>query len=222
MGGCSRAACRPPGPWSNGWRAWPAWKPARSCGAPLRARPERAGVIALPWFGGARAPWWRDTARGAVLGLSFDHDVGDMARAVVESVAWDVERCLESVTGARPDASRPQGLVLGGGGADNALWTEILTAVTGLPARRRRSGEAASAGAAMVVAEATGAGLGQEELGHEEGAHDEPVPDRLRLYLERVDPVDADMAPDATMLACYRRLRPTVDAAAEAVVALGG
>ena len=58
--------------------------------------PGSSGVVVLPWFGGARAPWWRDTARGAVVGLSFDHDVGDMARAVIESVAWDVCRCLES------------------------------------------------------------------------------------------------------------------------------
>jgi hypothetical protein len=42
------------------------------------------GVVALPWFGGARAPWWRARARGGFVGLSFDHDAGDLARAVVE------------------------------------------------------------------------------------------------------------------------------------------
>ena len=44
--------------------------------------PGARGVIVLPWFGGARAPWWRDTARGAVVGLSLEHGVGDVARAV--------------------------------------------------------------------------------------------------------------------------------------------
>jgi xylulokinase len=163
--------------------------------------PGSRGVIVLPWLGGARAPWWRDTARGAMVGLSFDHDVGDMARAVVESIAWDVARCLESATGPRgPGATAPVGLVLGGTGANVALWTEILSAVTGLPARRRRSGEAAAAGAAILVARATGAGAD----------------------LDRLDPVEAEISPDASMVACYAALRSTVDAAAAAVIELDG
>ncbi|HLN41432.1 MAG TPA: FGGY family carbohydrate kinase [Acidimicrobiales bacterium] len=202
--------------------------------------PGARGVIALPWLGGARAPWWRDTARGAVVGLSFDHDIGDMARAVVESVAWDVKRCLESVTEARTGTgtgtSRPEGLVLGGGGASVALWPEILTAVTGLRAFRRRSGEAASAGAAILAAKATGVHLGQgaevrtgtaAELrtgaGGGAGAADQaPHLDAdLSLFLERVDPVDAEISPDATTVACYEKLRPAADAAAAAVIELG-
>jgi xylulokinase len=163
--------------------------------------PGSRGVIVLPWFGGARAPWWRDTARGAVVGLSFDHDIGDLARAVVESVAWDVRRCLESATHAPGGAPVPVpvGLVLGGGGANMSLWTEILTAVTGLPARRRRSGEAASAGAAMLVARATGADLD----------------------LDRLDQIECEISPDPSMVAYYATMRPTVDDAAAAVIELG-
>lgn len=163
--------------------------------------PGSRGVIVLPWLGGARAPWWRDTARGAVVGLSFDHDVGDMARAVIESVAWDVQRCLESATAARTGSTDPVGLVLAGGGSNSALWTEILAAVTGLPVRRRRSGEAASAGAAMLVARATGVSLGLDDDG--EGTS------------------DTEMSPDAAMVQCYASLRPGVDAAAAAVIELG-
>ncbi len=164
--------------------------------------PGSRGVIVLPWLGGARAPWWRDTARGAVVGLSFDHDVGDMARAVIESVAWDVNRCLESVFDGPSGATAPDGLVLGGGGAGSAPWTEILSAVTGLPARRRHSGEAASAGAAMIVARAIGA---------------QPA-----LDLDRLDPVEAEVSPDPSLVALYATLRPGVDAAADAVIELGG
>jgi len=160
--------------------------------------PGARGVIVLPWLGGARAPWWRDSARGAMVGLSFDHDLGDMARAVVESVAWDVQRCLESSTATRKSGA-PQGLVLGGGGANVEMWTQILAAVTGLPLRRQASGEAASAGAAMLVAR--GAGL-------------EPGPG-----VDGADPVE-EIAPDASMVACYASLRPTVDAAAHAVIGL--
>ncbi len=161
--------------------------------------PGSRGVIALPWLGGARAPWWRDMARGAVVGLSLDHDAGDLARAVVESVAWDVLRCLESAATARGGAPAPVGLALGGGGANLPLWNEILTAATGLPARRRHSGEAASAGAAIVAARATG----------------------IELDLERLDPVDVELSPDPSAVASYAALRPAVDAAAGAVIGLG-
>jgi xylulokinase len=165
--------------------------------------PGARGVIVLPWFGGARAPWWRDTARGAVVGLSLEHGVGDVARAVVESVAWDVLRCLESSRESRPGKAAPEGLVLAGGGANIALWSDILTAVTGLPARQSPSGEAASAGAAAVVARATGDGDGV-----------------------RADPGDAellenDVEADTSLTALYAALRPTVDAAAAAVIELG-
>ncbi len=162
--------------------------------------PGSRGVIVLPWLGGARAPWWRDTARGAVVGLSFDHDVGDMARAVIESVAWDVQRCLESATAAYTGSAGPVGLVLAGGGSNSALWTEILAAVTGLPVRRPRWGEAASAGAAMLVARATEAEAGLDVTAGGEDA----------------DPI----RPDAAMVECYASLRPGVDAAAQAVIGL--
>jgi xylulokinase len=168
---------------------------ARAATSPAGSR----GVIALPWLGGARAPWWSDAARGAFLGLSFDHEVGDMARAVVESIAWDLLRCLEAVTSARAGAALPIGLALGGGGATVPLWTEILTAVTGLPARRRRSGEAASAGAALLAGWATGTTDGD---------------------IDRLDPIDAEIVADPSTVASYAALRATVDAAATAVIGL--
>ena len=156
--------------------------------------PGANGVVVLPWFAGARAPWWRDSARGAIVGLGLDNRLGDVGRAVVEAVAWDVQRCLESAGTRQPFT----GLVLGGGGATVALWTEILTAITALPATRRRSGEAASAGAAMLAARAIGA----------------------EMDLDRVDPVDSEIEPDAGSVSAYRAHRGAADAAADAVIAL--
>ena len=151
------------------------------------------GVVALPWFGGARAPWWRDRARGGFLGLSFDHDAGDLARAVVESVAAEVRRCLRAAGGAPA-----RGLALTGADPSTAPWAEVLTAVTGLPGVRRRSGLAASAGAALLVARAIGADYD----------------------LERIDPVVETVVPDDGAVARYHQLGERADAVAGAVVAL--
>ncbi len=191
-----------------GWLAGVAGVDAESLMHRARSSPPGAkGAVVLPWFGGARAPWWRDSARGALVGLSLAHDVGDMTRAVVESVAWDVTRCLEAAAGSQgKGAVAPVGLMLGGGGASMPLWTEVLTAVTGLPARHRRSGQAASAGAALLVSHA---------IGDERGGLD---PDHLDL--DRLDPVDAEITPEAAMVALYRTLRPGADAAAAAVIGL--
>ena len=60
--------------------------------SPVGAR----GLVAVPWLGGARAPWWRDGARAGFVGASLDHAAGDFARAAIESVAADVRRCLEA------------------------------------------------------------------------------------------------------------------------------
>ena len=174
---------------------------ARAAASPPGAR----GVVALGWLGGARAPWWRAEARAAVLGLSAEHDAADVARAVVECVAWDVARCMELARRPRPVRARARrgergfaGLVLGGGGASMPLWREVLTAVTGLPATRRRSGEAASAGAALLVGRAL---------------------DR-RLDLDVLDPVVEETTPDPGARARYGALRRRADEAAAAVIGL--
>jgi len=151
--------------------------------------PGARGVVAAPWLDGARAPWWRDGARAGFVGLASAHDAGDLARAVIESVAWEVVRCLETVTSGRPGGEQALGLTLGGAGTGIPLWVEVLTAMTGLPATRRRSGEAASAGAALLAARALG----------------------MELPLDRLDPLVAETEPDPEAVARYRELRPAVD-----------
>ena len=160
--------------------------------------PGARGAVALPWLGGARAPWWRAEAGGAVTGLAFHHTAADLARALVEGVAFDVARCIE-IAGSEPNGERRRELMLGGGGATNTVWTDVLTAVTGLPASRRRSGEAASAGAVMVAARALG----------------------IEVDLDRMDPVESRHCPDASAVAAYEQLRRRADAAASALIGLG-
>jgi xylulokinase len=114
-----------------------------AAGSPPGAR----GVTAVCWLGGARAPWWRDDARAAFFGLSPEHTAGDLARAAVESVAFDVSRCLE--------AQGPVAIAMAGG-SGLGLWQQVLCGVTGLGATRRQSGLGASAGAALLAGPGTG------------------------------------------------------------------
>jgi len=154
--------------------------------------PGARGVLALPWLGGARAPWWRDGAGAAFLGLAPTHGPADLARAAVESVAWEIERCLDVLAPAGFE-----GLALAGG-STLPLWVEILTAVTGLGATRRRSGDAASAGAALITARALG----------------------VEIDIDELDPVDVDAVPAAALVERYGLLRPAAESAARAVISL--
>jgi sugar (pentulose or hexulose) kinase len=166
---------------------------ARAAKSPPGAR----GVTAVPWLDGARAPWWRDDARAGFVGLGAAHGMDDLSRAVIESVAWDVLRCMEVVTAGRLGGSTAQGVTLGGAGTGLPLWVDVLTSVLGIPAVRHRSGEAASAGAALLAGRALGMGL----------------------TLEQLDPVEAVITPDVDTVELYRRMRPQVEQVATAVLA---
>jgi sugar (pentulose or hexulose) kinase len=165
---------------------------ARAAESPPGAR----GVIAVPWLDGARAPWWRDDARAGFVGLGAAHGSGDLSRAVIESVAWDVLRCMEVVTAGRLGGSTAQSVALGGAGTGLPLWVHVLTSILGIPATRRRSGEAASAGAALLAGRALG----------------------LDLTLDALDPVTDVIVPDPDAVELYRSLRPQVDHVAIAVL----
>jgi sugar (pentulose or hexulose) kinase len=131
------------------------------------------------------------------MGLGAAHGAADMARAVVESVAWDVARVMEVVTVGRLGGSTADGVTLGGSGAGLPVWIEVLTSVLGLPALRHRSGEAASAGAALLAGKALGIGL----------------------TLDQIDPIEAVIEPSPAAVELYRSLRPRIDHVAESVLA---
>ncbi len=154
-----------------------------------KSPPGARGVLAVPWLDGARAPWWRDDARAAFVGLASAHDVGDLTRAVFESVAWEIVRCLRAMTVSDPNRRPPRAISLAGAGARVTEWVDVLTAVAGLPASRRRSGEAASAGAALLA------------------SHAESAP----IDLDDLDPVEWEVEPDPTAVAAYAGLAERAD-----------
>lgn len=162
--------------------------------------PGANGVLVAPWLGGARAPWWRDEARGAIVGLEAGHTVGDVARAVVEAVAWDVRRCLSLLErSARPETPAEEAGPLSlAGGADVDLWPSVLTAVCGRSARRRRSGQSAAVGAALLVCSALGQACSADEL----------------------DPIVQIIAPDPESSARYQASAASLDGLMEALLDL--
>jgi xylulokinase len=90
-------------------------------------------IVFLPYLSGERTPHNDAHARGVLFGLTPAHGRADVARAVLDGVAFsfaDAKRCLELA------GSTLEGAGVIGGGARSAFWTRILASVLDLPLTR--------------------------------------------------------------------------------------
>ena len=92
--------------------------------------PGAKGLLFLPYLIGERSPHWNPLARGAFVGLTMSHGRAEMARAVLEGVAFNLKMILDAFLEQR---AAIQAMRLIGGGARSALWRQILADVYGLP-----------------------------------------------------------------------------------------
>jgi xylulokinase len=90
------------------------------------------------------------------VGLDLSQTRGDLARAVLESVAFEYAGFLQRALELFPDLVPLDVRVIGGGG-DDALWNLIKASVLGLPYVRLRRESFSCWGAAIVAAAAVGA-----------------------------------------------------------------
>lgn len=116
--------------------------------------PGARGLIFVPYLDGERAPLWDADARAALIGLTGKHTRADMARAVMEGVAF----ALGHVLGAFEDRGlAPEVVRVLGGGVRSRLWRSIFSAVYRRPLHVMSRAEFSTAcGAAMAAACAIG------------------------------------------------------------------
>ncbi len=107
-----------------------------------------------PHFGGSGYPRWSRGSRSSLMGLRLEHDFYDVALAVMEGVAFDVNLVLEAFAEKGMTGKR---LKLLGGASKSPLWTEIVSAVTGLPIDKYTEANVACMGAACLAG--TGCGM---------------------------------------------------------------
>ncbi len=82
-----------------------------------------APLLFLPYLFGERTPFWDRDLRAAFLGLGAGHGPADMARAVMQGVAFHNRLVLERAEAA--SGQRAREVRLGGGGAGSAVWNQI-------------------------------------------------------------------------------------------------
>ena len=115
---------------------------------------DTGGVVFVPAFVGLGAPHWDAHAAGMLIGLRRDTGAGQIARAALEAIAFQVADVLDAVqseTGSQLHALR-----VDGGAAVNDLLMQFQADVLGVPVVRPRVTESTALGAAYLAGLATG------------------------------------------------------------------
>jgi len=119
------------------------------------AAPSNQGVYFVPAFVGLGAPYWNMSARGAITGLTRGSGKSEIARAALESMAYqtrDVVECMEADTGKKIRELR-----VDGGAVVNDSLMQFQSDILGRPILRPRNVESTGLGAALLA----GIGIGR-------------------------------------------------------------
>ncbi|KAF5178070.1 Glycerol kinase [Thalictrum thalictroides] len=120
------------------------------------------GVYFVPAFNGLFAPWWRDDARGVCIGITRFTNKSHIARAVLESMCFQVKDVLDSMhkdAGENGEVKNEKGeflLRVDGGATVNNLLMQIQADLLGSPVLRPADIETTALGAAYAAGLAVG------------------------------------------------------------------
>ena len=126
------------------------------------SEPDSGGVYFVPAFAGLGAPHWDPHARGTMVGLSRGTTRGHIARAALESIAFQSAELLAAM---QRDTGKPLiELRVDGGATANDLLMQFQADVLGVPVVRPRITETTALGAAYLAGLAVGFWASPEAL----------------------------------------------------------
>ena len=127
---------------------------------------DSGGVMFVPAFTGLGAPYWQADARGAIVGLSRGSTVAHIARAALESIAFQSAALLQAMAADAVAAggAAPHELRVDGGACVNDLLMQFQADLLGIPVLRPAVIETTALGAAYLAGLATGVYSGLDEL----------------------------------------------------------
>ncbi|MCU1300719.1 MAG: glpK [Candidatus Sulfotelmatobacter sp.] len=120
------------------------------------------GVVFVPAFVGLGAPHWDPYASGLLIGLRRGTKPGHIARAALESIAFQVADVAEAMEG--DSKKRAKELRVDGGAAVNDLLMQIQSDLLGIPVMRPAITETTALGAAYLAGIAVGMWKDVEDL----------------------------------------------------------
>ena len=128
--------------------------------------PDSGGVMVVPAFTGLGAPYWKPDARGTITGLTRGTTVAHIARAALESIAYQSAALLLAMS---RDATAAGGapvseLRVDGGACVNDLLMQFQADLLGIPVVRPVVTETTALGAAYLAGLSSGVYANRDEL----------------------------------------------------------
>ena len=120
--------------------------------------PDAGGVMMVPAFTGLGAPYWKPDARGTITGLTRGSTLGHIARAALESIAYQSAALLQAMgrdavaAGGKPVSE----LRVDGGACANDLLMQFQADLLGIPVVRPAVIETTALGAAYLAGLSSG------------------------------------------------------------------
>ncbi|MCO4089818.1 MAG: glycerol kinase GlpK [Limnohabitans sp.] len=139
---------------------------SREVQALAQSVPDAGGVVLVPAFTGLGAPYWQPETRGSITGLTRGTTMAHIARAALESIAFQSAALLDAMS---RDAVAAGGvpvseLRVDGGACVNDLLMQFQADLLGIPVVRPAVIETTALGAAYLAGLHTGLYSGLEEL----------------------------------------------------------
>ena len=128
--------------------------------------PDSGGVMVVPAFTGLGAPYWKPDARGTITGLTRGSSVAHIARAALESIAFQSAALLRamSLDAVEAGGSRVSELRVDGGACVNDLLMQFQADLLGIAVVRPAVTETTALGAAYLAGLSTGVYRSTDEL----------------------------------------------------------
>jgi glycerol kinase len=127
-----------------------------------RSVDDSGGVVLVPAFVGLGAPYWRPDVRGAILGLTRGTTRAHLARAALESLAFQTRDVFDAM--ARDAGKRVTILRVDGGAATNDWLMQYQADVLGVAVERPKVVETTALGAGLLAGLAVGLWRSPREL----------------------------------------------------------
>ena len=120
--------------------------------------PDSGGVMMVPAFTGLGAPYWNAEARGTITGLTRGTTVAHIARAALESIAYQSAALLQAMSrdAVAAGGSPVSELRVDGGACVNDLLMQFQADLLGIPVLRPEVTETTALGAAYLAGLSTG------------------------------------------------------------------
>ena len=128
--------------------------------------PDSGGVMMVPAFTGLGAPYWNADARGTITGLTRGSTIAHIARAALESIAYQSAALLQAMSrdAVASGGAAVSELRVDGGACVNNLLMQFQADLLGIPVVRPACVETTALGAAYLAGLSSGVYQSTEEL----------------------------------------------------------